>query len=115
VVVDDHRDRDGRIEPADVRVRPRFAIKTRVFLEVLDLLTGRFADIAALLHERERLGRDLVGIYLVAEQHQRVRPALGIVLEHLLGQRVERVELAPIRVVGLRQRVGPMMRERDPA
>ena len=75
VVVDHHRDRDRRQQPADVRVLPRLAIKARVLLEVGDLLARRLADVAPLADEGERLGRDLVGVHLVAEQQQRERPA----------------------------------------
>ena len=87
-----------------LRVLPRLAIQARVLLEVGDLLARRLADVAALADEGERLRRDLVGVDLVAEQQQGPRPAAGVGAQHLLDQRVERVELAAVGVLALRQR-----------
>ena len=115
VVVDHHRGRHGREQPADVRVLPGLAIEPRVLLEVGDFLPRRLADVAALADEGEGLGRDLVGVDLVAEQQQSLWPAVRIAAQHLDHERVEGVELAPVGVLVLRQRVRAVMGERDPA
>ena len=47
VVVEDHRRRHRREQPADVGVRPRLSIEARVLLEVGDLLAGRLVRVAA--------------------------------------------------------------------
>ena len=98
-----------------MRVLPRLAIEPRVLLEVGDLLPRRLADVAALADEGERLGRDLVGVDLVAEQQQRLRPAVRIAAQHLDHERVEGVELAPVGVLVLRQRVRAVVGQRDAA
>ena len=46
VVVEDHRRRHRREQPADVRVRPRLPVETRVLLEVRDLLARGLAYVA---------------------------------------------------------------------
>jgi hypothetical protein len=70
VVVEDHRRRHGREQPADRRARPGLAVELRVLLEVGDLLAGRLADVAPLRMTRASR-RDLVGVDLVAEQQIR--------------------------------------------
>ena len=64
---------------------------------------------------RERMksrtaGRDLVGVDLVAEQDQRLRPLRRVLLGHPLGERPQRVDLAPVGVLVLRQRVRRLVR-----
>ena len=76
VVVEDHRARHGRQQPADVRIAPRLAVEPRVLLEVGDLVARRLRDVAAAPDEGARLGRDLVGVDLVAQQQQAVGPWL---------------------------------------
>ena len=51
VVVEDHRARDRREQPADVGVRPRLAVEAGVLLEVGDLLAGRLARVPRALDE----------------------------------------------------------------
>ena len=77
VVVEDHRARHRREQPADVRVAPGLAVEPRVLLEVRDLLARRRARVAAAADERARRLRGLVGVDLVAEQEQAVGPLLG--------------------------------------
>ena len=48
-----------------------------------------------------RLGRDLVGVDLVAEQQERVGPLRARLVAHPLDEREQRVDLAPARVVVL--------------
>ena len=51
------------------------------------------------------LGRDLVGVDLVAEQHERVRPVVGVAAAHVVGEHAQRVDLAALGVLVLGQRV----------
>ena len=55
VVVEDHRARHGREQPADVGIAPRLAVEPRVLLEVGDLLARRAARVAARADEGARL------------------------------------------------------------
>ena len=77
VVVEDHRRRDRREQPADVGLRPRRAVEPRVLLEVRDGLVRRDRDVARGADVLAHLRGDLVGVDLIAEQHQRVRPLPG--------------------------------------
>ena len=99
VVVEDHRARHGREQPADVGVAPRLAVEPRVLLEVGDLLAGRLARVAAGADEGERLRRRLVGVDLVAEQQQAVRPLLLAGLKPA-RERPERVDPEPEVMLG---------------
>jgi hypothetical protein len=83
VIVEDHRVRDGGEQPANVGIRPRLAVETRVFLEVGHLLPGRLTGVAPRFDELERRGRDLVRVDLVAEQEDGIRPFRLAALEHL--------------------------------
>ena len=80
VVVEDHRRGHGREQPADRRLAPRLAVEPRVLLEVGDRLVRRDLGVAARADELLDVGRDLVGVDLVAEQQQRVRPLLRVAL-----------------------------------
>ena len=91
VVVEDHRRRHGREQPADVGLAPGLAVEPRVLLEVGDLLARRLARVAARADELERRRRDLVGVDLVAEQQQPVGPLRLAALQEL-RVRPERVD-----------------------
>ena len=91
VVVEDHRRRHGREQPADVGLRPRLAVEAGVLLEVGDLLARRLARVAAATDELERRRRDLVGVHLVAEQQEPVGP-FGLAALEELRVRPERVD-----------------------
>ena len=78
VVVEDHRRRHRREQPADVRLRPRLAVQPRVLLEVGDGLARRHLGVAARADVLAHARRDLVGVDLVAEQHERVRPVVRV-------------------------------------
>ena len=73
----------GREQPADVRLRPRLAVQPRVLLEVRDRLAGRHLGIAARADVLAHPRRHLVGVDLVAEQHERVRPARRVRQRHM--------------------------------
>ena len=68
VVVEDHRARDRREQPADHRLAPRGDVELHVVVVALD------EPVAVELVLDVRV--DLVGVDLVAEQQQRVRPLL---------------------------------------
>ena len=68
VVVEDHRGRNRREQPADVRFRPRLAVELGVLLEIGDLLARLVGRPASAFYELDRPGRDLVCVDLVAEQ-----------------------------------------------
>ena len=104
VVVEDHRARHGREQPADVGVAPGLAVELRVLLEVGDLEPRRLVDIAPAAHEGARLDRRLVGVHLVAEQQQAVGPLLPTRLQ-TTRQRPQRIDAEPVRVLRSRQRV----------
>ena len=111
VVVDDHRRRDRREEPADERVGPRLAVEVRVLLEVEHLFARLLGRVAARADELARLRRALVDVDLVAEEQQKVRPAAVRVADELLGEDVQGVDLAAFVVLVLRVRVGRLMRD----
>ena len=93
VVVEDHRARDGRQQPADVGVAPGLAIQPRVLLEVGDLLARWQARVAARADELARLLGGLVGVHLVAQQEQAVGPFLADRTE--AGARAPRARRSP--------------------
>ena len=68
-----------------------------------------------LLDERARLGRDLVGVDLVADHQQQVRPASRGSSRIAAASVSQRVELAAALVLVLAQRVGRLVRGRHPA
>ena len=61
------------------------------------------------------LGRDLVGVDLVAEQQQRVGPVRDRLVAHALDEREEGVDLAAARVLVLAEDVGLGVRDRHAA
>ena len=71
VVVEDHRRGDGGEQPADHRVAPGLVVEARVLLEVGDLVAGRLVGPRRERMNARGLGRDLVGVDLVAEHEQR--------------------------------------------
>jgi hypothetical protein len=113
VVVEDHEARHGREEPADVGVAPRLAVEPGVLLEAGDLLARRLGGVAMGADEVERLGRDLVGVHLVAAQEQAVRPRLDPLLQ-AARVRPQRVDAEAVLLVG-RKRVRLALRCAHPA
>ncbi len=114
VVVEDHRRRHGREQPADVGIGPRLAEEPRVLLEVGDRFAGWVVRAAARLDERRGLRRDLVGVDLVAEKQQAVGP------RRIAGLKLPRVgpecvDAEALRIVGRRERVRRSLRRPDPA
>ena len=91
-------------QPPDPRVAPRLPVQARVLLEVLHLLAGRLGGVAARADELERLRRHLVGVDLVAQQDEHVRPLVRLLRDHPARERVEGVHLAAALVVLLRVR-----------
>ena len=114
VVVEDHRARHRREEPPGRRVLPRLAVEVGVLLEVGDLVLRRRVA-APVDDEPAGAGRDLVGIDLVAQPHQDVRPLVRVLPAHAAGESEQRVDLAPARILVLAQRVRLVVRERDAA
>src|SRR5205085_8911233 len=100
--------------PADVRVAPRLAVQAGVLLEVGHLLARRQGRVAPAPDERGGLGRDLVGIDLVAQQQQAVGPQLAAGLEPA-RECPQRVDAQALGVVERRQRVGRTLRRAHPA
>jgi hypothetical protein len=105
VVVEEHRARDGREEPADRGVAPRFVVEPRVLLEVRNLLAGRLPRVAPRPDPLERQRRDLVGVYLVAEEDDGVRPLVHRPVLHPARVSPEGVDLEAVGVVVGRERV----------
>ena len=116
VVVEDHRHRHRREQPADRRLRPRLAVGQRVLAEVGQLV-GR--DVGRALTPREDLlqrRRGLVGIDLVAEHQQHVRAgaaAAGARDTQRVG--AQRVDALAGLVLARAQHVRRLVRPRDPA
>lgn len=105
VVVEDHHARDGGEQPADLRIPPRLQVELRVLVEADHLVARRvLGPPTAPLQQPPDRGGGHVGVDLVAEQHQQVGLAGGLVrLGHQPpGVRVERVrgQLAGGRVLG---------------
>ena len=115
VIVDHHRGRNGREQPADVRLAPRFVIQAGVLLEVEHLLARRLGDVAARADELAGFGRSLVDVDLVAEHQQQVRPAIVGVAHQLVRVHVERVDLGALVVLVLRVDVWRLHRQRHAA
>ncbi len=106
VVVEDHRGGHGREQPADHRLAPRSDVELHVVVVADDLL-------ALDLPLDGRV--DLVGVDLVAEQQQRVRPLLGRGVAHPQRQPAQRVDLAAFGVLVLAQGVRRLVRGGDAA
>jgi hypothetical protein len=81
VVVEDHRRRHSREKPADVGIRPGFAIQLGVLLEVGDLFPRWLADVPARADEGGHFRRDFVHVDLVAQEQQAVGPLRRAFLE----------------------------------
>ena len=121
VVVEDHGRGDRREQPADHRLPPALAVEARVLLVVEDAVAGRLLGVAARLGEGGGAGRDLVGVDLVAEQEQQVRPLPPGQVAHPQREQAQRVDLASAVVVVLAERPRRIVRrghaagaERDP-
>ncbi len=93
VVVEDHRARQGRQDPADLGLPPRLEVERGVLLEVGDLVVRRPAGAAALADELAHAFRGVVGVDLVAEHHDQVRPLLVGLAGHPPGIRAEHVRV----------------------
>jgi hypothetical protein len=110
VVVEDHRGRHGRQHPADHLLAPRQPVELRVLHEVLDLQAGRLVEAAPRGHELlELLVGGGVGVHLVAEQQQDIRPGhVGVVAQRQGqgAQRVDAVRLVALGVVRARRATG---------
>ena len=107
VVIEDHRHRHRREQPADRRLRPRLGVGQRVFAEVAQLVVW---DVGRALSRREDLlqrRRGLIGIDLVAEHQQHVRAGAAAAgardTQRVRAQRVDalaRVVLACAQHIG---------------
>ncbi len=107
--------RDHRKEPADVGVAPALEVELRVVLEVHHALARRLVRVTLGLDEGARGGRHLVGVHLVAEHHEHVRPFLARLVAHPQRHRPQRVDLAAALVLVLGERVGRLVRGRHAA
>ncbi len=114
VVVEDHRARHRREEPADVRIGPGLAIEPRVLLEVRHLLPRRLANVAPAPDELRGRRGDLVGVDLVAEEHQRVGP-VDLAALQLARVRPQRIDARAGELVGPRRLGRGRLRIADPA
>ena len=92
VVVEDHQARQCRQQPAVQRVAPGQRVEVGVLLVVLELLAGRLGDVAPVRDEPLHLLGGLVGVDLVAEEQDQVRPARVLVGRHLQGEAAQRVD-----------------------
>jgi hypothetical protein len=115
VVVEDHRRRDRRQQPADHRVAPRLVVEPDVLLEVRDLLPRSLRRVAPALDEALHVRRDLVGVHLVADHQQQVGPLLGRLVAHAQRVGAQRVDLAAERALVLGQVVRGLVRVADAA
>ncbi len=113
VVVEDHRRRHGRHQPADLRVAPRLVVELRVLAEVQHLV-DRVLAAAPPAQPLLRLRRRLVGVHLVAEQQQRVRPVVLGLLRHPQRVGVQRVRTQLVVGRGLHRFRRPARPEHDP-
>ena len=91
VIVEDHRARQRREEPADAGFAPRLLVEAGVFLEVGDLLVRRPSDVAAGPDERLHRGGGVIGVHLVADQQEEFRPLFVVLAHHSVGERIEHV------------------------
>ena len=116
VVVEDHRHRHRREQPADRRLRPRLAVGQRVFAEVGQLVAR---DVGRALPRRQDLlqrRRGLIGIDLVAEHQQHVRAgAAAAGAGDTQRVRAQRVDALARLVLARAQHVRRLMRPRSPA
>ena len=96
VVVEDHGRGHGREEPPYYRVLPGVPVQARVLLEVGDLLARRLARVAPRADELAGTHGDIVGVDLVPQQQQRVRPLLRGLAAHPEGEGVEGVAREPL-------------------
>ena len=120
VVVEDHRRRQGREQPAVGGVGPRELVEVGVLLPVLQLRPGRVLDVAPGLDELAHLVGRLVGVHLVAEEQHEVGPAhlvvgVGVVVVRAVGDagHPQRVGAQGVDAVLLVARL--VMRDRRPA
>ena len=115
VVVEDHCGGDAGHEPADLGVGPGVAVETDVFVVADDLVVGPVRVALAPPGDAPAVLRgELVGVDLVAEQQQRVRPLLWRAPRHARRVGVERVDAELAGLFGdddLRVAAGP---EDDP-
>ena len=117
VVVEDHRARDGREQPADHRVAPGLPVEAGVLLEVERPArrAARSVSRAARMNSRVR-GRALVDVDLVAEQEEQLGPlSRSPARPSACASTCRASSSRPVVVLVLGQRVGRLVRDRDPA
>ena len=108
VVVEDHRARQCRQQPAVLPVAPRDPVEVGVLLEVLELLPRRLVEAAPRADELPHHRAGLVGVDLVAQEQHEVRPARGLVGRHVQRVGAQRVDA---ELLG----AGVVVRHADPA
>ena len=91
VIVEDHRGRDDRQQPAHRGLAPGLTVEEAVLGEVRDLVAGRVGWVAALLDELPRGRPRIVGVDLVADQEHQIRPAVARRVAQVLGAGDQRV------------------------
>ena len=104
VVVEDHRAREGRQEPADLGPAPRLRVQGGVLVVVDDLVARARAGLATAPDEPLHLLRRIVGIDLVAQHHDHVRPLLVRLARHPAGIHAQDVRVVAEVVLGLAAR-----------
>ena len=100
VVVEDHGRRyDRQQPPLDVR-SPRFEVQVAVLLEVGGDVVGRLlvTSSAPLLHPALRLRRRVVGVDLIPEADDQVRPFTRLLAEHPQAVGAKRIDAPLARV-----------------
>ena len=108
--------RDRRQQPPHERRAPGLPVQVAVLLEVGDIGERRVVAIrGARLDVPPRRRRHLVGVDLVAEQHEQVGPVGRVGRAHADPEREERIDLAALLVLVLRERPGRRVRRGDAA
>ena len=95
VVVEDHGAGQGGQQPPVRRVRPRQKVEVGVLLIVLKLLAGRFGDVPTCTDELLHLLAGQIGVHLVPEEGDKIRPR-----EATAGGHPERVGTQRVDAVG---------------
>ena len=104
MVVEDHRGRDDREQPAHRGLGPGLPVQGAVLGEVRDLVAGRGRRVAAAGDELPGGGPGVVGVDLVADQQQGVGPACRGLPGEVLGPGSQRVRaMAGVRLGAVRR------------
>ncbi len=82
VVVEDHRRRHRRHQPAHLRVRPRLGVEPGVLLEIAHLRPRWLVHVVDLGDPGLGLGGEFVGVHLIPEQQQGVGPLVRRLFGH---------------------------------